>query len=170
MWSRNDRARRMVFPQITFPSTTTTTTTTAATRPSRSTTTSSTFKLVRISNHNFQGNMMTDSEAHLLHSNDWMHAQHFVDDVKVQRFCLTLLGEARLQYQSLEPINVDWQELENLFGQQYSKIRNTREQLFHAWRSFNCDKNTEIIAAYVHCIRQVAALLSYGEPTNFRCI
>ena len=26
-------------------------------------------------------------------------------------FCLTLLGEARLWYQSLEPINVDWKGL-----------------------------------------------------------
>ena len=88
----------------------------------------------------------------------------FFDGVKVQRFCLTLLGEARLWYQSLEPINVDWQGLQNLFRQQYSKIGNTREQLFHAWRSFNFDENTETIDAYVTCIRQVAAHLGYGEP------
>ena len=44
-----------------------------------------------------------DAEAHLLHSNDWMNAHHFIDDVKVQRFCLTLLKEARLWFQSLEP-------------------------------------------------------------------
>ena len=77
---------------------------------------------------------------------------------------LTLLGEARLWYQSLEPINVDWQGLQNLFRQQYSKIGNTREQLFHARKSFSFDKNTEIIYVYVTCIRQVAALLGYGEP------
>ena len=41
---------------------------------------------------------------------------------------------------------------------------NTREQLFHAWRSFTFDKNTETIDAYVTCIRQVTALLGYGEP------
>ena len=92
-----------------------------------------------------------------------MNAHHFVEGVKVQRFCLTLLGEARLWYQSLEPINVYWQELQNLCRQQYSKIGNTREQLFHVWRSFNFDENTETIDAYVHCIRQVAALLGYGE-------
>ena len=80
-----------------------------------------------------------DAEAHLLHSNDWMNAHHFVKGVKVQRFCLTLLGEARLWYQSLEPVNVDWEELQNLFRQEYFKIGNTREQLFHAWRSFNFD-------------------------------
>ena len=93
-----------------------------------------------------------------------MNVHHFIDGVKVQRFCLTLLGEARLWHQSLESINVDWQGLQNLFRQQYSKIGNTREQLFHAWRSFNFDENTETIDAYVTCIRQVAALLGYGEP------
>ena len=40
----------------------------------------------------------------------------------------------------------------------------SREQLFHVWRSFNFDENTETIDAYVHCIRQVAALLGYREP------
>ena len=48
-----------------------------------------------------------------------------------------------------------------MFRQQYSKIGNTREQLFHAWRSFHFDENTETIDAYVHCIRQVANLLGY---------
>ena len=52
----------------------------------------------------------------------------------------------------------------NLFRQQYSKIGNTREQLFHVWRSFNFDENTETIDAYVTCIRQVATLSGYGEP------
>ena len=31
------------------------------------------------------------------------------------------------------------------------------------WRSFSFDENTETIHAYVTCIRQVAALLGYGE-------
>ena len=93
-----------------------------------------------------------------------MNAQHFVDDVKVQRFCLTLLGEARLLYHSLEPVNVDWPELQNLFRQRYSEAGNTREQLFHTWRSFNFDENTETIDAYVTQIRQVASSLGYGEP------
>ena len=93
-----------------------------------------------------------------------MNTHHFIEGVKVQRFCLTLLGEARLQYHSLEPINVNWQDLQNLFRKQYSKIGNTREQLFHAWRSFSFDKNTETIDAYLTHIRQVATLLGYGEP------
>ena len=51
----------------------------------------------------FSGKPDEDAEAHLFRSNDWMNAHHFDDDVKVQRFCLTLLGEARLWYHSLEP-------------------------------------------------------------------
>ena len=43
-------------------------------------------------------------------------------------------------------------------------IGNTREQLFHAWRSFHFDENTETLDSYVTCIRQVATLLGYGEP------
>ena len=54
--------------------------------------------------------------------------------------------------------------MQNLFRQQYSKIGNTREQLFYAWSSFSCDENTETIDAYVTCIWQVATLLGYGEP------
>ena len=65
----------------------------------------------------FSGKPEEDAEVHLLHSNDWMNAHHFVEGVKVKRFCLTLLGEARLWYHSLEPINVDWPELQNLFRQ-----------------------------------------------------
>ena len=92
-----------------------------------------------------------------------MTAHHFLEGIKVQRSCLTLLGEARLWYHSLEPINTDWQGLQNLFRHQYSKIGSAREQLFHA-RSFNFDENTENIDAYVTHIRHVAALLGYGEP------
>ena len=46
-----------------------------------------------------------DAEAHLLCSNDWINAHSFNNDVKVQRLCLTLLGEARLWFQSLEPLD-----------------------------------------------------------------
>ena len=64
----------------------------------------------------------------------------------------------------MEPINKDWQRIQNLFRQQCSKIWSTREQLFHTWRSFNFDEYTETIDAYVNCIGQVATLLGYGEP------
>ena len=94
-----------------------------------------------------------------------MNAHHFNDDVKVQRFCLTLLGEARLWFHSLEPLeDTTWPQLQNLFRQRYSKLGNTCEQLFHAWRSFTFDENTETIVSYVIWIRQVATLLGYGEP------
>ena len=73
----------------------------------------------------FSGKPDEDAEAHLLHSNDWMNAHNFVNYVKVQRFCLTLLGEARLWFQPLEPTNVNWPELQNLFRQRYSKVGNT---------------------------------------------
>ena len=48
-----------------------------------------------------------------------------------------------------------------MFRHQYSKIGNTREKLFHMWRSFHFDENTETIDTYVHHIRQVANLLGY---------
>ena len=93
-----------------------------------------------------------------------MEAHHFDTGIKVQRFCLTLLGEARLWYQSLEPLgDTTWAQLQNLFRQRYSKLGNTHEQLFHTWRSFTFDDNTETIDSYVIRIRQVANLLGYGE-------
>ena len=61
----------------------------------------------------FSGKPEEDAEAHLLCSNDWMNAHCFHDDVKVQGFCLTLLGEARLWFQSLEPLdNTTWPQLQ----------------------------------------------------------
>ena len=98
-------------------------------------------------------------EAHLLCYNDWMNAHYFNEDVKVQRFCLTLLGEARLWFQSIEPLeDTTWLQLQNLFSQRYSKLGNTCEQLFHAWRSFNFDENTETVDSYAMWIRQVTTL------------
>ena len=91
-----------------------------------------------------------DAEAHLLRTNDWMDTHAFPEGVKVQWFCLTLAGEARLWYESLRPINVDWLGLPNQFRQQYSKIGNTREQLFHAWRSFHFDENAGTLDSMSH--------------------
>ena len=75
----------------------------------------------------FSGKPDKDAEAHLLRTNDWMNTHGFQDDGKVQRFCLTLTGEARLWYQSLRLINVDWLGLQNTCRQQYSEIGNTKE-------------------------------------------
>ena len=35
----------------------------------------------------FSGKPDEDAEAHLLHTSDWMTTHHFVEIVKVQRFC-----------------------------------------------------------------------------------
>ena len=56
-----------------------------------------------------------------------MHTHAFPEGAKIQRFCLTLVGKARLWYESLRPIALDWNGLQNQFRQQYSKIGNTRE-------------------------------------------
>ena len=94
-----------------------------------------------------------------------MEAHCFNEDIRVQRFCLTLLGKARLWYHSLEPLgNTTWAQLQTLFRQKYSKLGNTCKQLFHAWRSFTFDKNTETIDSYVIRIRQLATLQRHGEP------
>ena len=93
-----------------------------------------------------------------------MTTHDFPEGVKVQRFCLTLMGEASLWYASLEPIAMIWPELQNQFTRHYSTLGNTREQLFHAWRSFHYDENVETPDAYVTRIRQVMRLLGYGEP------
>ena len=79
-----------------------------------------------------------------------MNVHHFDADMKVQRFCLTLLGESRLWYHSLVPLgDTTWAQLQNLFRQRYSKLGNTHEQLFHVWSSFTFDENTETIDSYV---------------------
>ena len=61
-----------------------------------------------------------DVEAHLLRTNEWMDTYTFQEGVKVQRICLTFVGEARLWYESLRPIALDWTGLQNQFRQQYS--------------------------------------------------
>ena len=74
------------------------------------------------------------------------------------------VGEAIIWYESHRPIAVDWSGLQAQFRQQYLCTGNTREHLFHAWRSFHFDENTEIIDSYVTCTGQVAALLGFHEP------
>ena len=61
-------------------------------------------------------------------------------------------------------MQLDWQTLRDCFCQQYSKFGSTREQYFHVWRSFQFDKNADLIDSYIHKVKQVAALLDYGEP------
>ena len=54
--------------------------------------------------------------------------------------------------------------MQECFRQQYSKFGSTREQYFHIWRSFQFDEATDTIDVYIHKVKQVAALLDYGEP------
>ena len=100
-----------------------------------------------------------------------MDAHRFDEDIKVQRFYLTSLGEARLWYQSLEPWGeTTWAQLQNLFRQSYSKLGNTCEQLFHMWRSFTFDENTETIDSYVIQNKTGSKSLRVWRATNIRGI
>ena len=110
----------------------------------------------------FSGKPEEDAESHLLRTRDWMEENNFPEGEKVRHFQVTLIGEARLWYESLNLDN-DWPALQNKFRWQYSKIGNTPEQLFHAWRTFKFDENTDSIDSYVLRMSQVAAMLNYGE-------
>ena len=111
----------------------------------------------------FSGKPEEDAESHLLSMRDWMEAHNFPEGEKVRPFRVTLIGEARLWYESLAPLDNDWPALQNKFRWQYSKIGNTPEQLFHAWRTFKFDENTDSVDSYVLRMSQVAAMLNYGE-------
>ena len=63
----------------------------------------------------FAGKPEEDAAAPLLHTNDWIWKHNFKENVKVNRFCLTLLGEARLWYETLNPDAIDWPALQNAF-------------------------------------------------------
>ena len=59
----------------------------------------------------FSGKPEEDAESHLLSTRDWMEAHNFPDEVKVRCFHLTLIGEARLWYESLALLDDDWPAL-----------------------------------------------------------
>ena len=82
----------------------------------------------------FSGKPEEDAELHLLKTNDWISMYDFPDDQKVRRFCLTLFGEAKWWYETLntQQQQIDWAGLQEHFRQQYSKFGNTREQYSHA--------------------------------------
>ena len=111
----------------------------------------------------FAGKPNEDAGVHLLRTNDWMDTHVFQEGVKVQRFCLSLV-EAALWCESLRPIVVDWNDLQAQFRQQYSRKGSTRQQLFHALRSFHFGENSETIDSYITCFTQVVLPLGYGEP------
>ena len=79
------------------------------------------------------------------------------------------MAEARLWYEALGAVQLDWAALQDYLWQQYSKFGNTREQYFHVWRSFQYDESTDTIDSYIHRVKQVVALLNYGEPQIGSC-
>ena len=111
----------------------------------------------------FSGKPEEDAESHLLSTRDWMEAHNFPEGEKVRHFCIRLIGEARLWYESLAPLDDDWPTLQNKFRCQYSKIGNTPKQLFHAWRTFKFDENMDTVDSHVLRMSQVMAMLNYGE-------
>ena len=74
----------------------------------------------------YAGRPEEDAEARLFRMNDWMDTHDFQDQVKIQRFCLTLVGEARLWYESLRPINADW---EGVQSNNISQIKQTPQTI-----------------------------------------
>ena len=66
----------------------------------------------------FAGKPDEDAEAHLLRMNDRDGHTYISRRCQSPMFCLTLAGEARLWYESLRPINIDWIRLQNQFRQQ----------------------------------------------------
>ena len=96
-----------------------------------------------------------------------MNTHNFAADQRVLRFPLSISVKVILCYHSTlwyHPCQGNWEELQEIFRTQVSKIGNTREQLFHAWRSFHLNEKAETIDAYVQRIREVAAMLNYGKP------
>ena len=93
-----------------------------------------------------------------------METHDFPQDTKVGRFYLTLMGEARLWYETLRAAQLDWDALQECFWQQHSKFGNTRELYLYVWRSFHFDENIDTIDSYITRVKQVTALLNYGEP------
>ena len=66
-----------------------------------------------------------------------MNDHHFDEDIKVQRFCLTLLGEAGLWYQSLEPLgDATWPQLQNFLG------KGTQNWVTHGNNYFMCGEHS----------------------------
>ena len=92
-----------------------------------------------------------------------MEAHNFQEGEKVRHFLVTLTGEARLWYELLALLDDDWPALQNKFQWQYSKIGNTPEQLFHAWRTFKFDDNMDTVDSYILRMSQVMAMLNYCE-------
>ena len=75
--------------------------------------------------HEFAGKPEEDAESHLLSTRYWMEAYTFPNEVKVRCIHMTLIGEARLWYDSLPPLDDNWPTLQSKFRWQYLKVGNT---------------------------------------------
>ena len=78
--------------------------------------------------------------AHILKTNDWMETHNFPDDTKVRRFCLTLTGEARLWYESIRPIEMDWDALQECFRSNISNLAVQENSIFTCGDHFSMMK------------------------------
>ena len=88
---------------------------------------------------------------------------HFKRVTKSKEFCLTLVGEARLWYESLKSIALDWNGLQT----QYSAVfKNRKHQriVISCMEIISLDKNSVTLDSYVTHIRQVVVLLGSGKP------
>ena len=99
----------------------------------------------------------------------WTHTI-FQRILKVRRFCLTLTGETRLWYESLKPIDMDWNALQTHFRQQYSKFGSSREQYFHMWRSFRYDENEDTIDSYILKVKASGFIIKLWGTRDLRVI
>ena len=106
----------------------------------------------------FSGKPEEDAEAYLLRTNDWMDTHQFQAGVKVLSN-FSWRNKIMVWISKTHKCRL----LQNQFRQQYSKIGNTRQQIFHVWCSFHFDENSETLDTHVTCIRQEAILLGYGE-------
>ena len=62
---------------------------------------------------------------------DLMDTHNFAAVQRVRRLPLILAGEARLWCQSIHTFQGQWEELQERFRTQFSKIGNTKKQLLH---------------------------------------
>ena len=100
----------------------------------------------------FAGKPDEDVEAHLCRTDDWMDYTCFPRRCQGQVFLSNISRRGKVMVQIIKACKCRLEQVTNQFWQQYSKIGITREQLFHAWRSFHFDENTEMLRflCYMH--------------------
>ena len=97
-------------------------------------------------------------EAYLLRTNDLMTIHVFPDNVKCDRFYLTLESEARLWYDTPRLTAIDLEALQHQIKRQCSKLGHTQESLFQTKRIVHYDENVETLDSRITRIRQCAGL------------